>query len=155
MTDPSGKVAVRRLRKEDIGNGLLETLSVLFPVGITTEEAGKFYDTIEGNPAYRIFVAEADGRIVGAATLLIEQKFLLKGAKFGYLEDMAVRKEYQGKGIGQRLVQAALQEAEQAGCLNVRLDCNDETAPFYEKSGFRRKDEVNRMQKNLRFVQFD
>ena len=145
-------VTIRKLKKPDLGNGFLESLSALFRIGLTPKKAEAIFKRIKKNPFYRIFVAEMNGKIVGVVTLLIEQKFLLKGARFSYLEDMAVHKDFQGKGIGKMLVQAAIEEANKEKCLNVRLDCNDETAPFYEKSGFQIKHHVNRMQINLRSV---
>jgi glucosamine-phosphate N-acetyltransferase len=154
MSEPSS-ISIRTLQKEDLARGFLESLVPLFKVGLTQEEAERVYTSIAGNPFYRIFVAESGGEIVGAATLLIEQKFILKGAKFAYLEDMSVRQDFQKKGIGTRLVEAVIKEARAEGCLNIRLDCNAETAHFYEKSGFARKDHVQRMQLNLRSVSME
>lgn len=150
------KITIRRLEKDDFSKGFLESLANLgFPIGLSADEARDIFTRIDSNPFYRIFVAELEGEIVGVATLLIEQKFFLKGTKFGYLEDMSVRKGFERKGIGARLVDAVIKEADAEGCLCIRLDCNDHTAPFYEKSGFKKKPRVNRMQLNLRFVSSD
>ena len=145
-------VKIRKLEKADLQKGFLESLAPLFRVGLSAEEAGGIFERIKDNPTYRIFVAEIDGEVVGAATLLIEQKFVLKGAKFAYLEDMSVKKSSQGKGVGKLLVQAVIDEANKEECLTFRLDCNDEMIGFYEKNGFKKKDRVHRMQRNLRHV---
>ena len=42
--------------------------------------------------------------IVGATTLLTEQKFIGKGMKVGYIEDVSVKKGYERQGIGRKLV---------------------------------------------------
>jgi len=140
---------IRQLEKKDFQKGFLESLSHLFDVGLTPKESEKIYERIKDNPAYRIFVAEFEKEIVGVVTLLIEQKFILEGAKFGYLEDLAVRVGFERRGIGKSLIEAVINEAKKEDCRLIRLDCNDDVAPLYEKCGFRKKKGVHRMQINL------
>ena len=42
-------------------------------------------------------------KIAGTTTLLIEPKFIDKGMRVGYIEDVSVRKGYEGSGIGSNL----------------------------------------------------
>ena len=140
---------IRKLKKGDLQKGFLESLSNLFKVDLTLAQSEKIFEQIHANPVYRIFVAELKDEIVGAITLLVEQKFLLQGAKFGYLEDLAVQKRFQGRAIGKMLIDAAVAEAKREGCRVVRLDCNDRVAILYDKGGFHKKGHVNRMQINL------
>ena len=56
----------------------------------------------------------------------------------GHIEDVAVRKKYQGKGIGQEIVKELVKYAKKKGCYKTILDCSDELIPFYEKIGFKR-----------------
>ncbi|MDP2295575.1 MAG: GNAT family N-acetyltransferase [Pseudolabrys sp.] len=143
---------IRLLEKNDLRNGFLESISNLFKAGLDEQDAVIIFDKIRDNPVYRIFVAELGGEIVGATTLLVEQKFILNGARFAYIEDMAVRKGFEKQGIGMRLVEAAIEEAKRKGCLVVRLDCSDETIGFYTKAGFKKKQHVHRMQIDLRDI---
>jgi len=85
-----------------------------------------------------ICVAVLDSQVVGAATIFIEQKFINKGGKVGHIEDVAVRKNYQGKGIGQKIIKALVLFAKKEGCYKTILDCQDDLIPFYEKAGFKR-----------------
>ena len=140
---------IRKLEKKDLTNGLLETLSNLFPVVLTPAKAERIFDEISANPAYHIFVAEHEDNIVGAITLLVERKFILQGATFGYLEDLAVHKDFEGRALGKLLIDAAITEARRQDCRVVRLDCNDSVARLYEACGFHKKVTVNRMQINL------
>ena len=142
------EIAIRKLNKEDFHKGFFECLFDLFSqeVGLTPLEAEEILSRVCSNPAYCFFVAELEGKIVGAATLLIEQKFVLKGAKFGHLEDVAVREEYRRCGIGRSLVEALSAEAEREGCHMVRLDCTEGKRAFYEKCGFK-KEELTMMEK--------
>ena len=56
----------------------------------------------------------------------------------GYIEDVSVRKEYEGLGIGSKLVTYATNYAISIeGCRKVLLYCSEKTKPFYEKLGYR------------------
>jgi glucosamine-phosphate N-acetyltransferase len=85
-------------------------------------------------------VAEDDknGKITGTTTLFVEPKFINKGMKIGYIEDVAVSKDYEGLGIGSKLVTYATNHAISIeGCKKVLLYCSKRTQPFYEKLGYR------------------
>lgn len=143
-------VTVRRLQAADFGNGYLESLSALAPVGLTPEEAVQTFQAICENSVYRFFVAIANGRVVGVASILIEQKFVLRAAKFGHIDEVAVAVECQGRGIGRRLIETLVEEAKKERCAKVRLDCREENVPFYEKCGFDRHEFM--MQMDLAWV---
>jgi glucosamine-phosphate N-acetyltransferase len=91
------------------------------------------------NSLHKIFVAEdnSNGKVVGTTTLLIEPKFINKGMQVGYIEDVSVRKGYEGLGIGSKLVTYATNYAiSREGCRKVLLYCSEKTKPFYEKLGY-------------------
>ena len=91
------------------------------------------------NSLHKIFVAEDDsnGKVVGTTTLLIEPKFINKGMQVGYIEDVSVRKGYEGLGIGSKLVTYVTTYAISIeGCRKVLLYCSEKTKPFYEKLGY-------------------
>jgi glucosamine-phosphate N-acetyltransferase len=135
MTD----VKIRELEEKDLANGFLESLDALRKASnLDPKKAKEILKTIKENPNYVIYVAEIDSKIVGTTTLLIEQKFIHNGGLVGHIEDVAVRKEYQGKGIGQKLVKALLEHAKRKGCYKTILDCTDDLVPFYEEIGFSR-----------------
>ena len=80
------------------------------------------------------------GQGVGAASLLIEQKFIHKGGLVGHIEDVAVHKEFQRQGIGTALVRHCTEEAKRQGCYKVILNCFDHLVPFYGRIGYHRQD---------------
>jgi len=100
-------------------------------------KAGVIFGKISKNPQQVIYVAEENSKIIGSASILIEQKFIHDGGKVGHIEDVAVRKEFQGKGVGKQIVVALLRYAEKQGCYKTILDCTDELIPFYENIGFK------------------
>ena len=140
------KVKIRKIKEEDFEKGFLETLSNLSPVGLTSKKAREIYKKyIRNNSVYNIFVAELENKVVGAITLLIEQKFIHSGGKVGHIEDVVVREKYQGKGIGKALVKKVITEAKRQNCYKIILDCSKGNIPFYKKIGFRRHEIEMRM----------
>ena len=129
---------IRELRKEDIQNGFLTTLDSLRKASdIDNDKAVTIFEKIDSNPDHLITVAELDGKIVGATTLLIEQKFIHDGGRVGHIEDVAVSKDFQGKKIGEKIMKHLLEIAKSRGCYKTILDCTDDVKPFYEKLGFK------------------
>jgi len=72
-----------------------------------------------------------DGQIVGTTLGSFD------GRK-GYIQKVAVNKDYQGKGVGQRLVNETIKKLEDAGALDIRVGCSEDLVAFYEKCGFKR-----------------
>ena len=140
-------IRIREIIETDIQNGFLETLDRLRKASDLDKEIGKnILRKIISNPDYIIEVVEENGKIIGSATLFIEQKFIHNGGKVGHIEDVVVSKEYEGKGIGIKLVTSLLEKAKAMNCYKTILDCNDELIPFYERIGF--KQEANQMRYN-------
>jgi glucosamine-phosphate N-acetyltransferase len=143
MSNSSINYAIREIEENDIeSGGLLEVLENLAPVGGLSKPAAKaILKEIKSNPLHRIFVAVVqDGRnqglIIGTTTLLVEPKFIFGGGRGAHIEDVAVRAEYQRKGIGFKLVNYATEQAAIMRCVRTVLDCSDENIPFYEKIGY-------------------
>jgi len=77
----------------------------------------------------RILVARRDGGIIGMANLLFSVSTAL-GGRVALLEDVVVRPECRGQGVGTLLLTATLALAREAGCLRVTLltDPDNESA---------------------------
>jgi glucosamine-phosphate N-acetyltransferase len=143
MTD----IKIREIIETDIQNGFLETLDNLRKTSDLDKEIGRnILAKIILNPDHIIYVAEKDGKIIGSTTLFIEQKFIHNGGRVGHIEDVVVSKEYEGRGIGIKLVTSLLEKAEGMNCYKTILDCKEELIPFYERIGF--KQESNQMRYN-------
>jgi glucosamine-phosphate N-acetyltransferase len=134
-------VTIREIKYEDLDKGFLDVLENLVSPDINDKEYAKnILQKIQKNSLHKIFVAEDDstGEVVGTTTLLIEPKFINKGMKVGYIEDVSVGKEYEGLGIGSKLITYATNYAiSEEGCRKVLLYCSEKTKPFYEKLGYR------------------
>jgi len=59
------------------------------------------------------------------------------GLQHGYMEDIIVHPDYQGQGIGKKLVARLLEEAKAYGLEIVTLTFEEKNAAFYEGCGFK------------------
>ncbi len=137
-------VIIRKINESDFENGFFETLSNLTVVGdIYTNDESKreVINKIMGNENYIIVVAEdlKSHKIIGTATLLIEQKFIHNGGRVGHIEDVATRKGFEGIGVGKELIHKLIEISNEYGCYKIILDCDEKVVKFYEKIGFSKK----------------
>jgi len=132
------EVTIRQMREEDLTRDFLDTLTSPTTSDLDPKKAKQIFNEISSKKNYIILVAVTDTKVVGSATLLIEQKFTHNGCKVGHIEDVVVMEEYQKKGIGGKLVIALLDYAEKLTCYKTILNCLEENIPFYEKLGFKR-----------------
>ncbi len=128
---------IKPLFAPDITPDFLHTLAALSEVSLSVEEAREVFRR-RLSTGVLSFIAVEDGRVVGTASLIVEQKFLHRGGKAAHIEDVAVHPDYQRRGIGKALILHATQIARERGCYKVVLDCHDHLAEFYEKCGFTR-----------------
>jgi len=132
-------ITVEEIKYEDLDKGFLEVLDNLLPSQINNDFAKEILKEIKLNPLHKIFVAkEAENNIiVGTTTLLIEPKFINKGMRVGYIEDVSVRKGYEGLGIGRQIIEYVTNYAKTVQpCKKIILYCSKKNKPFYEKLGY-------------------
>jgi len=131
------KYKIRLLQLEDLSNdSFYKSLSALSMVEkMPSEEAEKIFNSCQflGIETYVAVYAE---EIIGTIRLLFEPKFYHQGRLAAHIEDVSVRLDYQGKGIGGDLVQHAIKRCRDKNCYKVILNCNDSLVSFYEKQGF-------------------
>ena len=150
------KYRIREIEESDLKRGgVLDVLENLAPVGELDRTAAlSILQQIKSNPLHKVFVAvqedenddQNEGLIIGTTTLLVEPKFIFGGTRFGHLEDVAVRKEYEGIGIGSKLVRHATEWAAKMGCTRTVLYCSDERMSFYKRLGYSYRDNCMEIQ---------
>ena len=79
-------------------------------------------------------------RVIAAATLFVERKFIRGCSRCGHIEDVVVDSTYRGLRLGKRVIEALVAAARELGCYKVILDCSEANVPFYEKCGLTRKE---------------
>jgi GNAT superfamily N-acetyltransferase len=137
-----GDITMRRAGFSDIAR-LCELLGCLF--GQEAEFKPDAQRQAEGlrlildNPETgRIHCALADGVVVGMVSILFTVS-TAEGGRAALLEDMVIHPDWRGMEIGVRLLDAAIQEAREAGCLRITLltdATNAGAMRFYERAGF-------------------
>ena len=134
------KIEIREIEEDDLERGFLETLDFLRnATSLDKTKAKEILKKIKQNSNHIIHVAIDGKKIVGTTTLFIEQKFIHDGGLVGHIEDVVVRKDYEGKGIGIKLVTSLLEYAKEKNCYKTILDCKDDVKQFYERIGFKRE----------------
>jgi len=91
------------------------------------------------NENHQIFVYLEDNVPVGVITLLIEQKLIHNGKCVGHIEDLVVKKEYNGKRIAKKLINHCMGIAESKNCYKIILDCKEELESFYKKCNYNKQ----------------
>ena len=88
---------------------------------------------------HNIYFYLNNDKIVGAITLIIEEKIIHNGGKVGHIEDFVVLEEYRNQGIGTLLYNYVKILCEENKCYKMILDCNELIENYYIKKGFVKK----------------
>jgi glucosamine-phosphate N-acetyltransferase len=138
MPNQKTSVKVQEAKHGDL-KGLLESLTNLTSLeGLTVSEAKDILDEIALNKGHKIFVAKnKKGMVIGTATVLLEPKMIHGGCVVAHIEDVAVRKGSEGKGVGSALMKQAVAYAKKRRCYRIILDCSEQNVGFYKKFGFK------------------
>ena len=100
----------------------------------------KFNDILKKilqNNNHNIFLYIDDiNNILGAITLLTEQKFIHNGKCVAHIEDFVVKKEYRSQNIGKDLMNYAINYAKQNNCYKIILDTDTKLVNYYRNYGF-------------------
>ena len=131
---------IRKARPEDM-SAVIELIQELAEfekepeaVIITAEDLKR--DGFGENPSFTCFVAEAAGKIEGMA--LCYFRYSTWKGKTVHLEDLVVRENMRGKGLGNALYKRVIQFAKEEGVKRtewVVLDWNTHARDFYSRSG--------------------
>lgn len=107
------------------------------PQSVTATEADLVRDGFGADPKFRVVIAEWDGKPAGFA-LFFYNYSTWQGRPGLYLEDLFVRPEFRGDGIGKTLLVHLARLAVQENCGRFQwqvLDWNTPSIRFYESLG--------------------
>jgi len=131
---------IREFSRKDQA-GVLECLKEVW--SIDSIEDRVLFDFI-GNDNY-LYVVEENDEILGCATLHIQKKLIRNGGLAAFIEEVVVRNEHRGKGIGEDLIRKIIEVAKEMGCYKVTLSCFPERVAFYERCGFAKENHTMRI----------
>lgn len=102
------------------------------------------FDVIDADPRQRLIVAERNGEVVGTLQISTVPGLNQFGMTRGLLENVHIRADQRGTGLGTEMVLWAIEVCRQSGCGMVQLTSNKVRADahrFYEKLGFAKSHE--------------
>lgn len=118
---------------------LLGALAAPGETGLDPERAARTFARIAEYPDYAVYVAEADGAVVGTFALLMMDNLGHGGAPAGVVENVVVAPPYRGRGVGRAMMRFAMARCADAGCYKMALSTNlrrEEAHRFYAALGF-------------------
>jgi ribosomal protein S18 acetylase RimI-like enzyme len=107
----------------------------------------QFIENARETLAYKAFIAEIKGEIVGSAGCqlfagLYPHALNEQQRKYGYIWGVFVESEYRQQGIAQRLTQMAIAHLQSLNCTSVILHASPAGKPLYSKLGFKASNEM-------------
>ena len=82
-------------------------------------------------------VAMEEGNVLGYASIHYIKKITRKS---GIIEDVVVKENQRGKGIGKLLVKNLIEKAKKNNCDKIILISSEKNLKFYEKLGFQKNE---------------
>jgi ribosomal protein S18 acetylase RimI-like enzyme len=133
-------VTVRRADAHDADSvlALMEELGRPSVAGDPSTQREVFLAHLERDDAV-VFVAESNGRIVGAASFWVRPRLNWTNPE-AWIPDLIVSSPHRRRGTARRLLDACTAEARARGCHVLRLESGPERAAahrLYEAYGFR------------------
>jgi glucosamine-phosphate N-acetyltransferase len=132
MASIKDKVLIRKIKGSDYDN-FLALINGFRPTSFTREDFVAALKRMNKNT--EIWVIEHEKKLIGSASLVIEQKFIHNMAKLGHIEEMTIQKEFRHQGLGKLIIEKIIQRARESGCYKVTLNCTEDLKPFYEVCG--------------------
>jgi GNAT superfamily N-acetyltransferase len=118
--------------------------------GPAREELDKYVDRFAGfvrdalaSDAWRVWVAELEGRVVGTMWLQLVERVPRPGEDrgalpIGYLTNVFVEPDLRDGGLGSRMLEEIITWARARGVEEIIVWPSDRSYPFYERAGFSR-----------------
>jgi GNAT superfamily N-acetyltransferase len=104
---------------------------------VAVTDAALLRDGFSGSPKFHVLMAEWDGQAAGYA-LFFDFYSTFEGRAGLFLEDIYIRDQYRGRGIGKALLGRVAAIAREQECFGVRwqvLDWNTPAIEFYKSLG--------------------
>ncbi|GGT37119.1 acetyltransferase [Streptomyces purpureus] len=134
------EITVRSAVETDLSS-LLALYGELNPddTPLPRESASAIWAGIAEQQGRTVLVAEVGGVVVGTADCVVLPNLTRGGRAILLVENVVVGRSFQRRGIGQRLMEAAVRLGESAGCYKVQLLAADDeyVHTFYESCGFK------------------
>jgi len=91
------------------------------------------FDKWHMTPNQYTFVGFMDNKLVATYTITIEHKLIHNYGKVAHGEDLAVLKEYQGRGLAVRMMEYGIEFCKSKGVYKLLTDCKEDMVDTYNK----------------------
>lgn len=110
---------------------LLQDLTLFMPTNIKNNDfASAFYHN-----EYAIgIVAECDNTIIGFCSMFILPR--IRGGSSAIIEDMIIKSDFRGQGIGGRILDKLIMLAQSRGCFKICLETSIDAQALYASREF-------------------
>ena len=98
----------------------------------TKEQFTRYLKTLPSNQF--IFVGQIFDEVVATHSLTIENKIIHGFGRVAHFEDLAVDKDYRGKGLAQKMLNNSIAFCQSQGCYKFIFTCSEDLVKFYEKT---------------------
>ncbi|WP_421982934.1 GNAT family N-acetyltransferase [Roseibium sp.] len=138
----SEDLLIRPATSSDLSD-LLSLYHDLNPDDLTAEASAQqqTYARMLAQPGLTVLLAFLDGKPVATLTLVIVPNLTRACAPYALVENVVTLTSCRGKGIGKRVMKAAIDLSWEAGCFKIMLmsgSGNRTAHGFYENMGFKR-----------------
>ncbi len=108
------------------------------PADFDPERAAENCRALLGRAGHHLLIASIDGVPCGLIPLTVRQS-LLNAHPSGLIDELVVARRARGRGVGRRLIQAAVDRCRELGCSEVEVSTergNRRARAFYRACGF-------------------
>lgn len=109
------------------------------PAAEAPGEAERIWAAMLARDGLTVFVSESAARIVSTCMLVVVPNLLREGRQLGYLDNVVTHPDFQGRGHGRAVVEAALASAWESNCFHVLMQSgrkDQRVHRFYQRCGF-------------------
>jgi glucosamine-phosphate N-acetyltransferase len=123
------------LTRDNLTREILNILNQLADTRRLTLKKAKSIIDRQVAAGHSTFVGFEDDQPIAIGSLIVTERLIHNGKKVGHLEDIAIHKDWHGKGKGKELVKFLKKFARKNKCYKCILDCDVSLEEFYKKTG--------------------
>ncbi len=143
---------IRKITKNDLDT-LMDLYVQLSPVneGLSAQKRDEVWAQIQNDDKITYLGAYENDQLIATCFLTIIPNFTNQGRPIGYIENVVTDEKWRGKGVGTKLLNAAVEMAKSQNCYKVFLEsgiARTGAHEFYRTLGF---DDTHKKAFNIRF----
>lgn len=139
----SGYISIKPAKEADLPYIKLLLLELVDAMdnteGFDIEQAIENCHSLLNDPAYHLLVVKDMDTVMGFVNFTTRKTLLHPGLS-GLIDELIVSSVHRGKGIGKKLLLAAIEKCRELGCCEVEVSTeksNSRAREFYRKNGFK------------------